>query len=307
MVSTLIDLGMGPQAVRPAALGSPVGAERLSEEFLLGVYSYSLSTAEPLVDEPTTVGRVRFPSHQRRLPPNRVRWGVSVLHECRQAWNIGAPCSDALSRERAPWGGRKHLEVNRSFSGAAGAALGPGSSQSQCELSKDALALASVRSLSSEGFRRQGVNHHLSCLSLVLPRIRLRALLVRRLAQARPELRYAALRCAASPPFGIYARTVHPSRAIGGRGERASLDLCCPGAIVCARHGDVGGLCGSCVRSRAWVPEHWLCGGCRPWVGSFTNLVDPASSHMLVSKIKPCMSQYKLLYGETANGSLKQL
>ena len=33
-----------------------------------------------------------------------------------------------------------------------------------------------------------------------------------------------------------------------------------------------------------------------------TNLVDPASSHMLVSKIKPCMSQYKLLYGETANG-----
>ncbi len=41
----------------------------------------------------------------------------------------------------------------------------------------------------------------------------------------------------------------------------------------------------------------WLC----------TNLVDPASSHMLVSKIKPCMSQYKLLYGETANGSLKQL
>jgi len=28
---------------------------------------------------------------------------------------------------------------------------------------------------------------------------------------------------------------------------------------------------------------------------------------MLVSKIKPCMSQYKLLYGETANGSLKQL
>ena len=42
----------------------------------------------------------------------------------------------------------------------------------------------------------------------------------------------------------------------------------------------------------------------RPFV---RNLVDPASSHMLVSKIKPCMSQYKLLYGETANGSLKQL
>ena len=39
----------------------------------------------------------------------------------------------------------------------------------------------------------------------------------------------------------------------------------------------------------------------------FTNLVDPASSHMLVSKIKPCMSQCKFLYGRTVNGSLKQL
>ena len=29
-------------------------------------------------------------------------------------------------------------------------------------------------------------------------------------------------------------------------------------------------------------------------VGSY--LVDPASSHMLVSKIKPCMSKYKRLY-----------
>ena len=36
-------------------------------------------------------------------------------------------------------------------------------------------------------------------------------------------------------------------------------------------------------------------------------LVDPASSHMLVLKIKPCMSKYKHLYRETANGSLKQL
>ena len=37
------------------------------------------------------------------------------------------------------------------------------------------------------------------------------------------------------------------------------------------------------------------------------NLVDPASSHMLVSKIKPCKSQYKSSHDETANGSLKQL
>ncbi len=28
---------------------------------------------------------------------------------------------------------------------------------------------------------------------------------------------------------------------------------------------------------------------------------------MLVSKIKPCMSKYELLYSETANGSLDQL
>ena len=47
----------------------------------------------------------------------------------------------------------------------------------------------------------------------------------------------------------------------------------------------------------------WYWGLC--WFGN--NLVDPASSHMLVSKIKPCMSQYKSSHGETANGSLKQL
>ena len=42
------------------------------------------------------------------------------------------------------------------------------------------------------------------------------------------------------------------------------------------------------------------------WNGSY--LVDPASSHMLVSKIKPCMSKYKqICTSETANGSLNQL
>ena len=38
-----------------------------------------------------------------------------------------------------------------------------------------------------------------------------------------------------------------------------------------------------CVKSKA-APPAWR------------YLVDPASSHMLVSKIKPCMSKYKLLY-----------
>ena len=66
------------------------------------------------------------------------------------------------------------------------------------------------------------------------------------------------------------------------------------------------GLCifaaGRCLRQIGFVS---LARSSGQW--HVTNLVDPASSHMLVSKIKPCMSQYKLLHGETANGSLKQL
>lgn len=49
----------------------------------------------------------------------------------------------------------------------------------------------------------------------------------------------------------------------------------------------------------------FLGGGTRYHNGSY--LVDSASSHMLVSKIKPCMSKYKQSYCETANGSLNQL
>ena len=33
-------------------------------------------------------------------------------------------------------------------------------------------------------------------------------------------------------------------------------------------------------------------------------LVDPASNHMLVSEITPCISKFTLFHGETANGSL---
>ncbi|EGG02739.1 hypothetical protein MELLADRAFT_90630 [Melampsora larici-populina 98AG31] len=44
----------------------------------------------------------------------------------------------------------------------------------------------------------------------------------------------------------------------------------------------------------------------REMKGATCYLVDPASSHMLVSKITPCMSKYKQLYSETANGSLNQ-
>ena len=33
-------------------------------------------------------------------------------------------------------------------------------------------------------------------------------------------------------------------------------------------------------------------------------LVDPASNHMLVSEINPCMSKFTLFHGKTANGYL---
>ena len=45
----------------------------------------------------------------------------------------------------------------------------------------------------------------------------------------------------------------------------------------------------------------------RPAGANGSYLVDSASSHMLVSKIKPCMSKYKQTHGETANGSLNKL
>ena len=62
-------------------------------------------------------------------------------------------------------------------------------------------------------------------------------------------------------------------------------------------------------------PPDPICGSGAAWPGAASvdgtgvgrYLVDPASSHMLVSRIKPCMSKYKHLYRETANGSLKQL
>lgn len=41
------------------------------------------------------------------------------------------------------------------------------------------------------------------------------------------------------------------------------------------------------------------------WIDRY--LVDPASSYMLVLKIKPCMSKYKPPWGETADGSLNRL
>ena len=77
------------------------------------------------------------------------------------------------------------------------------------------------------------------------------------------------------------------------------------------------GLCGlggriTSIRSRAlFMVQCRTKEQARGALGSELNgdnyLVDPASSHMLVSKIKPCMSKYTPLHGETANGSLNQL
>jgi hypothetical protein len=39
-----------------------------------------------------------------------------------------------------------------------------------------------------------------------------------------------------------------------------------------------------------------ICYCVNKWLVTYSYLVDPASSHMLVSKIKPCMSKYKHLY-----------
>ena len=87
----------------------------------------------------------------------------------------------------------------------------------------------------------------------------------------------------------------------------ASLDHC--PWWECLSHGDKpskleDGLGMHQERREAWLHDfHRSC-----W-DSFvlSYLVDPASSHMLVSKIKPCKSQYKHLYCETAESSLYQL
>ncbi len=67
-----------------------------------------------------------------------------------------------------------------------------------------------------------------------------------------------------------------------------------------------GGFGLSLPTGTSWLPSggSLVCFGARV---HDSYLVDSASSHMLVSKIKPCMSKYKQLYRETANGSLNQL
>ena len=60
-----------------------------------------------------------------------------------------------------------------------------------------------------------------------------------------------------------------------------------------------GGLPGNAPNSGKAFASSAVMAGCdrllRQSVCKDCYLVDPASSHMLVSKIKPCMSKYKLL------------
>ena len=60
----------------------------------------------------------------------------------------------------------------------------------------------------------------------------------------------------------------------------------CLGLVFDAGRSSVVAFACACLVARA-------CARCRSFVAGY--LVDPASSHMLVSKIKPCMSKYKRL------------
>ena len=77
-----------------------------------------------------------------------------------------------------------------------------------------------------------------------------------------------------------------------------------PAAVRVRRVGNGRGRLPALQRKK---PTTGLCAGRSSPLRNDRYLVDPASSHMLVSKIKPCMSKYILLHGETANGSLDQL
>jgi hypothetical protein len=54
-----------------------------------------------------------------------------------------------------------------------------------------------------------------------------------------------------------------------------------------------GVVCGALCRVWLFLKSYFVAVGAVRLVAGY--LVDPASSHMLVSKIKPCMSKYKRL------------
>ncbi len=85
----------------------------------------------------------------------------------------------------------------------------------------------------------------------------------------------------ALPPAAVMAASLR-----AGVGKQRPIWFCLRSTLVVAKHklrfvkAMVG--CGACVAPAV----------CR----NDRNLVDPASSHTLVSKIKPCMSKYKRFY-----------
>ena len=84
--------------------------------------------------------------------------------------------------------------------------------------------------------------------------------------------------------------------------------------IVCDARPNSSGLRLGAFQRRSSVSEFRLIqqsaavgSGLLARLRSFIHLVDPASSHMLVSKVKPCMCVYNFLYDATANSSIIQL
>ena len=61
------------------------------------------------------------------------------------------------------------------------------------------------------------------------------------------------------------------------------------------------------ARERALGPAPWRAGPGGRAAADGTYLVDPASSHMLVSKAKPYTCKHRPPHGEAANGSLDRL
>ena len=83
-------------------------------------------------------------------------------------------------------------------------------------------------------------------------------------------------------------------RVSGPRSSARGTERWCAGRVAAAHPGGES-------HARSLTPRHAPPGRavqpapCAPAFCKGSYLVDPASSHMLVSKIKPCMSKYKLL------------
>ena len=98
--------------------------------------------------------------------------------------------------------------------------------------------------------------------------------------------RFSAVRCPPSPSCGT------PSEGVRGTDLHRSLHRTLPKRRVSMVHGPQMGR--RAAKHRAMFSK------------VSTNLVDPASSHMLRSRAKPCMSQSKRNNSGSVNGSLHQ-